>query len=158
MPDRIDPFAKAACTSSRMLIYHFGSRDKLLLEVLKEARRLQVKAFTDLLAVRENEPYLQTLSKAWLEISGAKGKPYLRMFSELHDVSGKPLWPGFRKIATTDWIPPLTEGLTTIGRTDLATLVLAVIRGLLIDLAATGDRKRVDQAFSNFIETLKNTT
>lgn len=29
LPDRLEPFAVAADTSSRMLIYHFGTRDAL---------------------------------------------------------------------------------------------------------------------------------
>jgi AcrR family transcriptional regulator len=41
--------AAAAGTSSRMLIYHFETRDGLLREVLRQARQRQVEAFTDLL-------------------------------------------------------------------------------------------------------------
>jgi hypothetical protein len=36
-------------------------------------------------------------------------------------------------------------------RPDLATLVLAVIRGLLMDLDATGDTTRTDRAFHDFL-------
>ena len=36
------------------------------------------------------------------------------------------LVPGFRRAATTDWLGPLEEGLRSIGRPELATLVLAV--------------------------------
>jgi AcrR family transcriptional regulator len=49
LPDRLGPLAAAAGTSSRMLIYHFGTRDGLLREVLGQARRRQVEAFTDLI-------------------------------------------------------------------------------------------------------------
>ncbi|MGI8844984.1 MAG: hypothetical protein ACR2HC_02215 [Thermoleophilaceae bacterium] len=35
-------------------------------------------------------------------MTGPHGRPYLRMFSRLHDTSGEPLWPGFRLTATTD--------------------------------------------------------
>lgn len=64
------------------------------------------------------------------------------------------LWPDFRRTATTDWLEPLAEGLRSIGRQELATLVLAVIRGLLMDLDATADTTRTDQAFQHFLDAL----
>jgi hypothetical protein len=48
------------------------------------------------------------------------GEPYLRMFTRLHDTAGEPLWPGFRRTATTDWLAPLEDGLRS--------LVLAFVR------------------------------
>ncbi|WP_405015011.1 TetR/AcrR family transcriptional regulator [Kitasatospora sp. NBC_01539] len=57
LPDRLRPLATVAGTSERMLIYHFGTRDALLRDVLGQARRRQVEAFTDLLRVRPEEPY-----------------------------------------------------------------------------------------------------
>jgi AcrR family transcriptional regulator len=154
LPDRLGPLATAAGTSNRMLIYHFETRDGLLREVLGQARRRQVEAFTDLLRVRPEEPYPATLSHAWSMMTGPHGQPYLRMFSRLHDTAGEPLWPGFRRTATTDWLAPLEEGMRSLGRPELATVVLAVIRGLLMDLDATGDDERTRQAFDDFLTTL----
>ncbi len=140
-----------------MLIYHFGTRDGLLREILRQARRRQVEAFTDLLRLRPDEPYPTTLERAWAAISGPQGAPYLRMFRPLHDAAGEPLWPGFRRTATTDWLAPLEAGMRTIGRPELATVVLAVIRGLLMDLDATGDAARTTRAFDAFLATLPGT-
>lgn len=139
-----------------MLIYHFGTRDGLLREVLERARQRQVEAFTDLLRVRPEESYVVTLRRAWSTMSGPQGQPYLRMFGRLHDTAGEPLWPGFRRSATTDWLVPLEEGLRSLGRPELATVVLAVIRGLLKDLDATGDAARADRAFGDFLVMLEN--
>jgi AcrR family transcriptional regulator len=157
LPDRLGPLAAAAGTSSRMLVYHFGSRDDLLREVLDLARRRQVEAFTDLIRLRDDEPYPTTLARAWAAISGPEGEPYLRMFSRLHDTAGEPLWPGFRRTATTDWLAPLEEGMGSLGRPELATVVLAVIRGLLMDLDATRDAVRTDRAFQDFLAAIDDT-
>jgi AcrR family transcriptional regulator len=156
LPDRLGPLAAAAGTSNRMLIYHFGTRDALLREVLGQARRRQVEAFTDLLRVRPEQPYQATLSHAWSAMTGPPGQPYLRMFSRLHDTSGEPLWPGFRRTATTDWLAPLEEGMRSLGRPELATVVLAVIRGLLMDLDATGDAVRTHRAFHDFLNMIES--
>jgi hypothetical protein len=76
------------------------------------------------------------------------------MFTRLHEPAGEPLWPGFRRTATTDWLAPLEAGLRSLGRPELATVVLAVIRGLLMDLDATGDTARTNQAFDDFLTTI----
>ncbi len=154
LPNRLGPLAAAAGTSNRMLIYHFETRDGLLREILGRARQRQLHAFTDLLRVRADEPYPTTLSHAWSAMTGPCGRPYLRMFGRLHDTAGAPLWPGFRQAATTDWLAPLEQGMSTLGRPELATVVLAVIRGLLMDLDATGDAARTDRAFQDFLATL----
>ena len=65
LPDRLGPLAQATGSSSRMLIYHFGTRDGLLREILGQARERQLDVFTDLLRVRSEEPYLTTLGRAW---------------------------------------------------------------------------------------------
>ena len=156
LPDRLGPLAAATGTSSRMLIYHFGTRDGLLREILGQARQRQVEVFTDLIRPRPDEPYTVTLARAWSGISGPHGEPYLRMFTRLHDAAGEPLWPGFRRTATTDWLAPLEDGMRSLGRPELATVVLAVIRGLLMDLAATADTARTDQAFDDFLTTIEN--
>ena len=155
LPDRLGPLATATDTSSRMLIYHFGTRDRLLRAILEQARQRQVDAFTDLLRVRPNQPYTVTLSRAWTTMTGPQGQPYLRMFTRLHESAGEPLWPGFRRIATTDWLAPLEQGMRSLGRPELATVVLAVIRGLLMDRDATGDTARTDEAFHDFLTTIR---
>jgi AcrR family transcriptional regulator len=151
LPDRLEPLATATGASARMLIYHFGTRDALLRAILGRARQRQLDTFGDLLRVRPDEPYTATLSRAWTSIAGPDGQPYLRMFGQLRESAEQQLWPDFRRTATTDWLGPLESGLRGIGRPDLATLVLAVIRGLLMDLDATGDTTRIDQAFHDFL-------
>jgi hypothetical protein len=44
--------------------------------------------------------------------------------------------------------------MRSLGQPRLATVVLAVIRGLLMDLDATGDTARTNQAFHDFLTTL----
>ncbi len=80
-----------------------------------------------------------------------KFEPVVTLYSRR---TGVPPWPGFRRTATTDWLEPLETGMRSIGRPELATVVLAVIRGLLMDLDATGDTERTDEAFRAFLTTL----
>ncbi|WP_329240151.1 hypothetical protein OG417_39530 [Actinoallomurus sp. NBC_01490] len=154
LPDRLEPLAAASGTSTRMLIYHFGTRDALLRETLGRARQRQRDFFGELVSPRPDEPYLSTLRRAWRVMTGPAGRPYLTMFGRLREDAEQQLWPGFRREATTDWLRPLEDGMRSIGRPELATLVLAVVRGLIMDLEATGDASRADQAFDDFLATL----
>lgn len=153
-PDRLGQLAAAAGTSNRMLIYHFGTRDELLREILQQARERQLGGFTALLRLRPEESYSTTLRRAWAAISGPEGQPYLHTFGRSHDLAGEPLWLGFRRNATLDWLAPLEDGMRSLGSPEMATVVLAVIRGLLRDLDATGDTARTDQAFDDFLATI----
>ena len=156
LPDRLEPLASAAGTSARMLIYHFGTRDALLHAVLAHARHRQLSTFGELLRARPDQPYTVTLADAWAFLTGPEGRPYLRMFGQWGPSPALQLMPGFRRVATTDWLAPLEEGLRSIGRPELATLVLAVIRGLLMDLDATADGTRTSTAFAHFLATLEH--
>lgn len=154
VPDRLQPLADAAGTSPRMLLYHFGTQQELLRAVLRQARLRQREDWGNLLRARAGEDYRTTLARAWAGITGSSGQRYLAVFDRLREDPAQQLWPGFRREATTDWFAPLEEGLAALGRPELATLVLAVIRGLVMDLTTTGDRSRVDAAFEDFLGSL----
>src|SRR5664279_5462842 len=110
-PTGSNPWPNAAGASSRMLIYHFGSRDDLLRAVLGRARQRQLEVFGDLLRVQIDKPYTATLSRAWATMTGPQGRPYLQMFGQLRESAEQQLWPDFRRSATTDWLGPLEDGL-----------------------------------------------
>src|SRR3954464_6529940 len=95
LPDRMEPLAAAAGTSTRMLIYHFGTRDVLLRETLRQARQRQRDFFGELLSPRPDEPYPVTLRRAWRDMTGPAGRPYLDMFGKLRENAEQQLWPGF---------------------------------------------------------------
>ncbi|GAA2469952.1 TetR/AcrR family transcriptional regulator [Winogradskya humida] len=153
LPDKLEPLATATGTSTRMLIYHFATRDILLRAVLAHARQRQLTMFGDLLRGQPGQPYPVTLANAWTFMTGPEGQPYLRMFGQWRDGAAQQLLPDFRRAATTDWLGPLEEGLRSIDQPERATLVLAVIRGLLMDLDATGDSVRTNKAFADFLNT-----
>jgi AcrR family transcriptional regulator len=158
LPDRLQPFVDATGTSSRMLLYHFGTKDDLLRAVLRRARRRQLDSFGALLRVVPGEEYTTTLARAWMTMTGPDGQPFLRMFGQLREQREHSLWPGFRRLATTDWLAQLDAGLATIGRPGSSTLVLAVIRGLILDLDATSDVSRADRAFHELLRSLSPDT
>jgi AcrR family transcriptional regulator len=134
------PLAKALDTSPRMLLYDFGSKERLIHEILAEIRRRE----TSLL-----EAEVRTLDDVWAWISAPEREPFLRLFFEVYvDALGReeaePLVRDWVDYLLTSWQPPVDEAT--------ATLMVAVVRGLLLDRLATGDRVRTDAALHRFVE------
>jgi AcrR family transcriptional regulator len=145
--------AAAIGTSHRMLLYHFGSRAGLLTAVSR--------------AVDEAERSAQQLSWAvtpdgarqlWRRVSDPELWPAERLFFELYVQSllGRPGTEGFAREAVTSWTEPVAQALEEAGA-DPATaraearLGLAVVRGLILDLLATGDLEGVRAAHEQYI-------
>jgi AcrR family transcriptional regulator len=147
--------AAAIGTSHRMLIYHFGSREGLLIAVTQEIERRQRDALLDV-GVSEAGAW-----KTWKRLSDPSQWPAARLFFELysHALLGRPGTDGFLDGIVDSWVGPVTDTMTEAGadkhiaRVD-ARLGVAVVRGLLLDLLATGDRREVDRAYRRFLQLL----
>jgi AcrR family transcriptional regulator len=147
--------AAAIGTSHRMLIYHFGSREGLLTAVTREIERRQRDAVVDI-GVAAAGPW-----KSWKRLSNPNRWPTARLFFELysHALLGHPGTEGFLDGIVDSWVAPVTDAMIEAGadkqtaRVD-ARLGVAVTRGLLLDLLATGDRREVDRAYKRFLQLL----
>jgi AcrR family transcriptional regulator len=155
--------ADATGVSSRMLVHHFGSKERLLAGALGEARRQQRAAFEDRLRARPGQPYPTVLADAWRWFGSEEAQPYLRLFGELHALARQPgsRYADFAERSVLDWLPILEDGFLADGAEPAearrsATLTLAVIRGLFMDLHALDDADRVDAAHELFTELLRN--
>jgi AcrR family transcriptional regulator len=134
------PLAKALDTSPRMLLYDFESKERLIHEVLAEIRRREASLL---------EAEVHTLEDVWAWIAASEREPFLRLFFEVY-VAGlgkgeaEPLVRDWLDFLRTSWRPPVDEAT--------ATLMVAVVRGLLLDRLATGDTRRTDDALRRFAE------
>ncbi|ADB30817.1 transcriptional regulator, TetR family [Kribbella flavida DSM 17836] len=142
--------ATAIGTSHRMLIYHFGSRDGLLAEVVRTVEQQQ----RDLLAQLDAEDLSveQQAEQFWRRVTEAS-LVYGPLFFELsaHAMQGLPHTEALKADLITVWLPPLTDlcvkaGVPPDQAPAYARLGLAAARGLLFDLLLTDDRPAVDEA------------
>ena len=155
--------AAAAGTSHRMLIHHFGSREGLLVEVIKAVETRQRVALTELVAAggAGGEVTTELADRFWKHLRSPDLAPQERLFFEVYGqaLQGRqwatPLLDGI----VEDWVGPVAAMLETYGispqtaRT-VARLWVAVGRGLLLDVLATGDDAEVDMAMQFFSEML----
>jgi AcrR family transcriptional regulator len=156
--------ATAVNVSPRMLVHHFGSRQELILLALREARMRQREAFEEHLAPQTERRYADVLADAWRWFGSDQARPYLRLFGQLHAVAGVPGSPHaeFLRESVLDWLPVVKDGFVADGldqatALELATLTLAVVRGLLLDTNAIGDRERTSTAFARYVSLLHPT-
>jgi AcrR family transcriptional regulator len=134
--------AAAVGTSHRMLLHHFGSRNELLLAIVEEVERRQ----RALLRQLPTEPAAATAAM-WADLRRPEQRPFERLFFECYarGVQGEQPFARMLPGAVDSW---LTEDETTDPA--LVRLGLAVMRGLLLDLVATDDRRGVDAAAKAF--------
>ena len=147
------PLAAAIGTSHRMLLYHFGSREGLLVAVTQAVEEQQRAA----LLGSGTTP--QDARRSWEHLSDPKMWPQERLFFELYAYAlrGRPGTEGFLDGIVESWVAPIAAALVEAGadertaRAD-ARLAVAVVRGLLLDLLATGDRAGVTEAYERYLQ------
>jgi AcrR family transcriptional regulator len=145
--------AAAIGTSHRMLIYHFGSREGLLVAVTQAVEEQQMAAFG------QAEMTPQGARQSWQRLSDPQMWPQERLFFELYAYAlrGRPGTEGFLDGIVESWVTLIAAALVEAGadertaRAD-ARLTVAVVRGLLLDLVATGDRAGVTEAYERFLQ------
>jgi AcrR family transcriptional regulator len=134
------PLAAALGTDAPVLLHHFGSKDNLLVLLLNRVRdRLRTLARS----ATGDEPTDQ-LGAVWEWTSDPRHEALFRLFFEAYGLAlQRPVrYAEFLDHVVADWIDELTPAVGA----DRATLAVAAVRGLLLDLLTTGDRDRVDAA------------
>ncbi|MEU1318638.1 MULTISPECIES: TetR/AcrR family transcriptional regulator [Streptomyces] len=143
--------------SHRMLIHYFGSKEQLLVEIVRTSERRQ----RDVLSRLRLEPGLSPADAArllWRHLTDPRLAGQERLFFELcgHALRGRPEAVPVLEGLVTDWLEPLVAAEVGAGADpatarNRARLGLATVRGLLLDLLATGDRAGVDSAMEEFL-------
>ncbi|MDV6014345.1 TetR/AcrR family transcriptional regulator [Haloechinothrix sp. LS1_15] len=147
------PLAAAVGSSPRVLLYFFGSKDGLVREVHRHARREQVRVIDQALA-EDAEP-AAAVRALWEWLADPAHHNIEKFFFEgfarsLHATDGP--WHGFAATSVAEWLPRLISALE--GSSANPTLILAALRGLLLDLLATGDHERVSAAADELIRSI----
>lgn len=156
--------ADAAGTSHRMIIHHFGSREGLLVAVIKavEARQrsllIDMLSASDAVAAGSAEPDAAEM-RFWEQLRSPELAAQERLFFEVYGQAlqgrawARPLLDGI----VDDWAGPIARVLERAGVAPdaaraVARLQVAAGRGLLLDVLATGDVDGVDAAARCFAE------
>jgi AcrR family transcriptional regulator len=149
------PLARALKTNARMLVYHFGSREGLMRQILtgiREREDARIQAWFQSGEKPRTMP--EFLSWYWKRLSAPGARPAVRLIFELYALALKNprAYPGVLEDPLAYW-QQLTKKAGISAKPDgvEATLLLAATRGLLLDLCATGDRARVERAMEALV-------
>jgi len=150
------PLAAAIGSSPRVLMLLFGNKDGLVRALLARAR-------VDELALLDNVGQssdgisiglVTAVERVWAWLAAQELRPLLRLWAEAYVrslVEPDGAWASFARATVSDWLTVLA-GCQHAPERDSAegaarrTLALAVLRGALLDLLATGDEDRVTAA------------
>ncbi|GAA2633250.1 TetR/AcrR family transcriptional regulator [Paractinoplanes durhamensis] len=137
------PLAAAIGTSPRVLLFLFESKEGLVKALLARARADEL-ALLSTLGDHQGLPAIAEAVWGWL--SDATHRPLLRLWFEAYarSVDGdQGPWAGFAEGTVADWLAVLATADDDPVR---CTAVLALLRGALLDLLATGDVARTTAA------------
>ncbi len=147
-------------TSHRMLLFHFGTKDAMLLEIVRAVEQQQRDAV--LLSTSQPDGSITgspaaRMNEFWDRLRDPAMWPYERLFFEIYVQAMRGTEPAVRLLDhdVDSWVDAIVAMLTEAGIDRLtahadARLMLAVCRGLLLDLAANEDPDAVDAAMRRF--------
>ena len=144
------PLATAVGSSAGVLIYLFGSKDGLVRALLARAREDELA----MLAEASAGDLATVTWQLWGWLSDEAHRPLLRLWVEAYATSlvhPDGPWAGFASSTVEDWLTLLASAQlrrTKASKAAIAqrTAALALLRGALLDLLATGDTARTTAA------------
>jgi AcrR family transcriptional regulator len=147
------PLARALGVTTTTLVHHFGAKDDLLVAVMNGVReRLLAHAVPD----DDDATAGRVTLDAWRWSSAPEHRALFRLFFEVYGMALQhpERFRPFLDRVVDDWLEPLGRFAEPGDDHDLAraraTLGIAVVRGLLLDLLTTGDEERVERALLLF--------
>ena len=166
------PLAAAIGSSPRVLLYLFGSKDGLVRALLARAREDELSMLRELDRGPSTERGAvdtasvkgldETVRRIWAWLVAPDHRSLLVLWGEsymqsLVDPDGP--WAGFARQTVDDWLEVLAGVQPEAERSSedglaARTLALAVLRGALLDLLATGDQERTSAAVDLHLRTL----
>ncbi len=164
------PLAAAIGSSPRVLLFLFGSKAELVQALLARAREDELELLSRARATSgaEGGDLLAVAADLWSWLSAEERRGLLTLWVEgyarsLIDPDGP--WGGFAAATVADWLEVLTgaaeapgagagAGSRAAGEVE-PTLVLAVLRGALLDLLATGEVERTTGAVNRQLALLR---
>jgi len=157
------PLAAAIGSSPRVLLFLFGSKEGLIRALLARAREDEL-AYLGTLRGQPDDPGLAAAGRdVWAWLAAPAHHALLVLWTEgyARSLLGEPgPWAEFAAETVSDWLGLLAARQAAGRRATLAgederTLLLAVLRGALLDLLATGDTARVTRAVELHLSSLK---
>lgn len=150
------PLAADIGSSARMLIYHFGSKERLLAEVLKAMQIELRKSLARLLDQPARSGVRHPpLRRMWDWAIEPENLARLKLLYELQILAAShpELYRGYLQRESEDWLDFAMSAMSPERRDPrFAAVCIAVFDGLLLDVITGGDTRQATRALDKFIE------
>lgn len=152
------PFARELGVTHATLLRHFGSKEELVREVVVRIREDLLDESARLPPDRAPATPAEAMWGAWRRLTDPAQRRQFVLLFEL--VAAHARDPGrfgpLAPLLVADFLGPVRASLEGYGlpahdAEELATGFLALVRGLQLDLAVTGDEQRVDEAMGLYV-------
>lgn len=146
------PMAAATGTSARLLIFHFGSKEQLLEEVLGEMQARLQRSFIDMAQAPRKLPLLRAF---WDWALTEPNYASLRLLYQLHLLAAQSpkTYGRYLQRNSLNWLELIQASVPEPQRDPaFATLLGAVFDGLFLEFMSTGDRRRTTATLDTFIK------
>jgi AcrR family transcriptional regulator len=156
------PLAKAIGSSPRVLLFLYGSKDELIRALLDRARADELAAIAAFREMESPADLIDSALQVWRWLSAPGHRHLLGLWVEAYgrslvDPAGP--WSGFAAQTVQDWLGLLASRQPPQWRRTAAaaaerTAVLALLRGAMLDLLATGNQARTAQSVTFLLDAL----
>ncbi|MDF1664224.1 MAG: TetR/AcrR family transcriptional regulator [Planctomycetota bacterium] len=144
------PMASEIGSNARMLVYHFGSKDQLIVDALGLAQR---RVISKLEGLELGTGLLKDdLPRLWEIFCSEDMTPVVRLFIEVDvlALSGADVYLDFSNQMVELWVGFVERQLGLSSRV-VAHLIVNTLTGLLLDRLVTADKTRIDESFAVFV-------
>ncbi|GAA4241620.1 TetR/AcrR family transcriptional regulator [Actinomadura meridiana] len=156
------PLAAALGTSDRMLIYHFGSKDELIADVVALVNQRFAASFASMAeAAAPARSVGEFVRHAWRALTGADATGPIRLYLEMCVLAlNEPdRWSAALRQIRDPWLGMLRDTVSGFGTPEaqvpvLADLILDTLDGLLLSRLVGTDPARTDAAVDAFADLL----
>jgi AcrR family transcriptional regulator len=156
------PLAAEIGSSPRVLLFLFGSKDGLVRALLARARAGEV-ALLERVRLEDGGDLARVGLEVWRWLSAPEHRGLLTLWTESYArslIEPEGPWEAFASSTVEDWLTLLAEAQPPGERRSAAgearrTLVLAVLRGAVLDLLATGDLPRTTRAVTGALKAIE---
>jgi AcrR family transcriptional regulator len=149
------PMAAKVGTSARLLIFHFGSKDNLIAEVLDHINAKLRASLNELLQKPAGGPRIAPIRAYWNWAVAEKNLASFKVMYELQLLAARnpKRFGKYLQRSSLEWLELVTDILPKEQRMAAwSTLYCAVFDGLFLELLATGDKKRTGAALDTFVD------
>ncbi|MEV0285021.1 MULTISPECIES: TetR/AcrR family transcriptional regulator [unclassified Kribbella] len=153
------PLATAIGSSPRVLLFLFDSKDGLIRALLARARVDELELLRQIDERYDEPPGLTAVARElWTWLAAPERRPLMKFWVEAYGrslVAPKGPWADYGRSTVDDWLELLKASQPDPGTPEAEarrTAVLAMLRGALLDLLATGDLERTTRAVEDYLD------